>query len=664
MQIDEKQTLEEILGTFIRQTPTPPPGYVSGNAPRDTRPETDDLIIRGITTRNCRTLESWQSEIVRLISDQNRDQYVIARPGGGKTLPIICHWTNNLLGLDTMMNTNLATNFNNIRANLQRLFSPKATNVPKVLMMVPVISLAQQTAAELRRDLANIMLQYYNSNPADVIQILINTNSSSQDPDIRREIGSIQRIYNERDQIRTELTGIRNNITTAQDTLRTNPNDITARNTLNVMNERNRNLEERLTTINSNLIGGISNIIADLVNRKIFVRTGDFRQNTEPLEAYVYVTIYESAKELLKLINLRDLRLIVIDESHLAQGSGLEYEDQSRSYQIAGSMYNDVLGDRRIRNNRDCRLVFLTGTVNPDSAASMIQYLNKNYDRNFAGRPIVAPQSAANRTPLTIVRNESIRTEEGILASIMRAVHQNDWGQLYVIFSSKRIGGLIRMCIEKIGVRNIEATSPYGYQSQDSFSGLGKDRSRVGSIKLDSIDKLSIPPGKEMLVANITSPILRQTVLRGVGFLHRNVPGNVFADGGEKELRMSDQDKLIVADLFRKRKINVLLATDAVGIGVNIDVKDLYIPSLTKFNNQIKKNIEVSLRDLSQILNRAGRGATPVASIQTPGENIEFVTKALSASPEDFPEVDAYSTTSAQLNRTRRLPFDRSRRIF
>ena len=105
---------------------------------------------------------------------------------------------------------------------------------------------------------------------------------------------------------------------------------------------------------------------------------------------------------------------------------------------------------------------------------------------------------------------------------------------------------------------------------------------------------------------------------------------------------MDDNDKMIVAKLFRERKLNVLLATDAVGIGVNIDVKELYIPSLNKFNKTVKGHVESSLRDLSQILNRAGRGATPIASIQTPRENVEMVNNALNANPDDFPVVGVH----------------------
>jgi len=618
MQLDHNESLTEIMGTFIRNRPAtlhyerPGINYVD---PPPTAPT--DLIITGVNIRNCATLEGWQSHIINNLSVNNQDQYVIARPGGGKTLPIICYWTDHLLNLNasnTYINIQPGTaNYNRVLDSLNSLFSTNATvvdNTAKILFMVPVIALAMQTAAELRRDLAGVMMQYYNANPNTAMPLLI-----ASDP-----TGRLDTIFTQRGELVAELAIVRT----------ANPGRVAT-------------LENTLKAVNKSVVEEVIRVIATIVNQKVFVRTGGTGSSTTPIrQAIAVVSIYESAGQLVD--NIRNLRLVVVDESHLAQSSGITIEDQSRSYQIAGSLF--TVFKKMPRD--DCRLVFLTGTINPQSATMMTNYLNRHFHRTFPDRPQVAPESAANRSYLSVVQNERIRTDEGIVETIMKAVRQNDWGQLFVLFSSATIANILRMCINKINPRNVENIPQRGYEPSNVFSGLGKRRQdeiqRTDSISLTNAELLSVPPDMRQTVANITNQLLRQSVLRGVGFIHRKVPGDKFAD--ERELKMDDRDKMIVAKLFRDRKINVVLATDAVGIGVNIDVKELYIPSIEKYNKTIKNHAESSLRDLAQILNRAGRGATPVASIHTTKENMEIVNNALYARPDDFEEVDPHKRTS------------------
>ena len=56
----------------------------------------------------------------------------------------------------------------------------------------------------------------------------------------------------------------------------------------------------------------------------------------------------------------------------------------------------------------------------------------------------------------------------------------------------------------------------------------------------------------------------------------------------------------------------------------------------------------MSLRDLAQLLNRAGRGSTPIATVHTPRENMELVANGLYAGPEDFPEVGVVGRPEAR----------------
>lgn len=612
-ELDDKQILDEVMGAF---TPRPPNQYYQQSPyyqaiqaqPSPVNNQQINPNISNITVSHCGSLEGWQRNIVNSLSgNTGTDQYIIARPGGGKTTPVICYWTDRLLNLNTMASTGMHPT---IASGVSSLFTKtNRQNTPKILFMVPVIVLAQQTAMEIRKILASIMMQIYNVNPNGVIQQYLQDGNNNQLASLRNQI--------------INLNG---EVTNYNDPHVSRPSGPDPLNRINTS----------LNSLNQALKIEVENVIANMVNKMVFVKTGSFSSDMKDFDdALVFVTIYESAPNLISKI--KELRLTIIDEAHLIQESGIIDDDNSRAYQISGDLFSTLKTLKKVQNNR---LVLLSGTINPKSAANVTKYFNDCFGRNFAKEPVSAPPEAANRSQLSVIVNERISNDQEIVNSITRSVSQRDWGQLYVLFSTSRIRRVVEMCISKLGVKNIENSSPSGYEASSTFSGLGQSRQNNAGYKLDSssVDRMSIPTGKQFQVSNITNPLLRQAVLRGIGFITRKIPGNPLE--GRDEIKMNDDDKIIVAKLFRERKLNVLLATDSVGIGVNIDVKDLYIPEIQKHSSQIQNMVNASLRDLAQILNRAGRGATPIASIQTPSKNLEMVTNALYANPDDLPEVD------------------------
>lgn len=604
--MDNKQILQEIMGTFVPNRTVGPPPILPGQA--DLRTKNYDTRNIGLNLSYCNQLESWQRNIVDTLAGQGgataSDQYIIARPGGGKTLPIICYWTQHILGLNTMALQN-----QNITRGISILFSPPQVNArartPRIIFLVPVIVLAHQTAMEIRKYIATLMMQVYNYVPDLILNDLVH-----------RQYGQF-RIA----QYRQEVT----NLTAQVSALEALPYGNRDRNAM-------PRVQDALNSARKNLTLAVENCMAHIVNEMVWTQTAQTNQQTDFNRALVFVSIYESAPKLVKRI--QNLSLTVIDEAHLIQESGIENDDNQRAYQIMGSLFSILKTLREVPNNR---IAMLSGTINPSSARNITGYFNECFGRNFS-LPTSAPVEAANRSNLAIIANDNLNSMDGVLKYIIRNVSQRDWGQLYVIFSTSQIVQLAKECVEKLGIKNAENMSPSGYEPSNVFSGLGSARQNKNDLNLgdSSTNKISIPRDMMLLVSNITNPLLRQCVLRGVGFICRSVPGESFVS---KESNLNDQDKLIVSKLFRERKISVLLATDAVGIGVNIDVKDLYIPKVQKFNAAIGTNAFVSLRDLSQILNRAGRGATPIASIQTSKDNVEMVSNALYSNPEDLPDV-------------------------
>lgn len=606
-ELDKDLLLNEIMGTFVRKEDYQGPRFFE--APfADKRPGGIDPTTSGFTLSHCATLESWQRNVIVNLGGANgRDQYIIARPGGGKTLPIICYWTNNLLGLNTMKTTVVGGNF---RQSIRNLFDPsQRRNVPKILFLVPVIVLAQQTGMEIRQHLAKILMDAYESNPDEYINNYL----------VRPNDGV--RIY----QLWRQIQDTREQI---NDIYRTDPNN-RDRNNLEIGNDTLQSLHKSLKL-------EVSERIKNLVDGMVYVKTGNSAPATTPFDdALVFVSIYESAPGFVNRI--RNLNLTIVDEAHLIQESGVKNSDESRAVQIMGSLFTVL---KSLRNHPNNRLVLLSGTINPKSAAAMTTYLNRCFDRNFEAP--IAPEEASNRSQLSIVVNERIATDRGVTDSILKSVQQRDWGQLYVLFSTDRIRQIVEECVSKLGLRDVQNAQPNNYEPTNVFNGLGKRRQNEQNYNQlnTGADRLAIPSGMHLSVSNISNPLLRQAVLRGIGFIYRTIKGDALSN--QKELLMNDNDKIIVAKLFRERKLNVLLATDAVGIGVNIDVKDLYIPGIQKFNPQVKNQVDASLRDLSQILNRAGRGdKAPIASIQTTQKNLEIITNALYSNPEDLPEVGA-----------------------
>jgi hypothetical protein len=623
-EIDNKQILQEIMGTFVPDRPRFNPNNMPNPGEAQMPRSTYDVRTTGVNASVCSKLETWQRNIVDTLSGTltgtPRDQYVIARPGGGKTSPVICHWTQNLLGLNTMALGN--TMNTNINPGIDILFSSEdrhRVQAPKILFLVPVIVLAQQTGMEIRKLLATMMVQMFDNAPDFYINKYLRTNRRFRINDLINDISN----YNDNiEQVNT----VRN----------FNLPDRDGRN-INFGRYQNTTprIQEALNNAKRNLRSEVENCITDMVNEMVWIQTAQSNQQTNFNRALVFVSIYESAPGLINRINrLGGLRLTIIDEAHLIQESGIEDDDNQRAYQIMGSLFTVL---KAIRDNRDNRIAMLSGTINPNSARNVTEYFNECFGRNFIV-PTSAPAQAANRTPLAVIANNNLNDMNGVLKYIMRNVAQRDWGQLYVIFSTPKIIQLAKDCVDKLGIKNAENMSPAGYSPSNVFSGLGIARQNRSDYSLgsDAADRMSIPRDKMLQVSNITNPLLRQCVLRGVGFICRKVPGESFVS---EEANLNDDDKLIVSKLFRERKISVLLATDAVGIGVNIDVKDLYIPKVEKFSSAVGTQVKVTLRDLSQILNRAGRGNMPIASIQTAKENVEMVSNALYANPEDLPDI-------------------------
>ena len=120
-----------------------------------------------------------------------------------------------------------------------------------------------------------------------------------------------------------------------------------------------------------------------------------------------------------------------------------------------------------------------------------------------------------------------------------------------------------------------------------------KSRDVRSNVKLDKQSILPSVKGAEQ----IHDKLLRNCVRAGFGFIHRIVQ----TDSQYKEKK---NDNTIIVNLFTSGKIGTILATDAIGIGVNVTVKRMFIPTIEKFDGTKKEKIKPA--QLAQLLHRTG----------------------------------------------------------
>ena len=527
--------LKEILGlpgaatSQSKQTPNQNPSSPNQDVPTSTK--TSQLST--ITLSHCHNLYSWQMDIINTLRS-GRDICIPARPGAGKTLPIMCYWANDVLKLPVLGNVD---KINKVESSLTDFLIYNTS--PKIVWAVPIIQLAININSEFRNHILELYRQFWNL--------------TAQSHDI---------------------------------------------------DKFKREVELKLA-------------------RDITVLHKDTPYNTSSNNAII-IGIYESLTRLFREPSFASkVELLVIDEVHEF------FQDDSR-FESRIEFLDTAL--RAIKRNNNCKVILLSGTLNPESADSITKFLNKTYNRNFSEPTQVYP--GGNQAILKILPYEGLYDQREQTKIIRKAVMDNDWGVALILFSTKKIQDLARILIEQLpyrGLRQIEQSSRY--QTPESKEILSKIRKTPKTIKDINISTQGIPNEqytelKKLGAEDLKDPLLRECVARGFGFIYR----------GKEELggEISSQDKIIIEDLFRNKKISAILATDSIGVGVNIDIQKLYLSSISKFGGENVGFQEIALSNLSQLLNRVGRSATTFGLIYASPDDIPKVIQALSATPYDF----------------------------
>ena len=339
----------------------------------------------------------------------------------------------------------------------------------------------------------------------------------------------------------------------------------------------------------------------------------------DPKEAPVIISIYQSAPAIISSFS-KQLKLVVCDESHKIQQSNLD--DSSSSKDISDALYTVL---RKLDKNT--RLCFLSGTINPTSANMLANYLNSCFKRNMV--KINVPSSAKNASNITVTIDESIKEDRELIRIIK---NKNSSNNLIVLFSKKgidRIADAVLASSPRQTSTMIDKTSSGRYRPKEMVPGGLGNVSRKPNINYKKTGLGAV--SGDMTIAQIYDSRLRACAYAGFGYLYR-------LEGTTAEVQKRSKDNMIIAQLFKEKKIRTLLATDAVGVGVNIDVRVLYIPKLEKFTGG--KFQLTSTAELAQLLHRTGRGAFKFSRIVTTEKAYPTVVNAVSAETNKFTEVD------------------------
>lgn len=583
------KSLNEILGSVasdIKYGVTGQPDPTVQQQPQSPHFFNPSQSSIGFTLKSSHQLYPWQAQIVaELMSVNNgklRDIFILTRsPGGGKTQPVITYWAEQILGINVRLNPAIPLDVSN--NNFIKLIRHPET-VPQLIWFSPIRELNNQTVKdEFGRDFVELFLQYFNYLFYDYYQKVNNPTTP-----IPRQIHDLflimaesnRQSYSELDFIFNELI---NNQNMDQQTLKRFTNGYFR--TAELM------IEE---FINHKLIG---------MQFKNFNTVGS-GQVKKP----VIITIYESAKESRLMDRMTDVALMVFDEIQTALLTG-EKETDKRAKQISECIHYILSSDQGFNS----QMAVLTGTANEISAANFIEFCNYAYKRNFPDYPFVS--NAANLARIKVQSYDKIRDFQ-YLKKLVKDFQSQGRKQIAVIlFSKNKINEIAEYCATGSGGGNFQRkSSSIGYSSNVDEFGRKKDNPFFSK---QDIDILTNQPD----ISKIYDPLKRKAAISGIGIIYSK------DDNSNKEERLDNQ---IIRQLFVNGQVGILLATDSIGSGMNVNIKEMYIPSVEKMGVLIPK------APLAQLLHRVGRQANMDCTIYTPSEFADDVMSALNATSTDF----------------------------
>lgn len=588
--------LFEDLGSLTQQQYNRPIGS-GGYTPQ--KWQTSDKTspqIQGVQLFNF-SFRGWQQKLITGLTRGNHI-YCIASPGAGKTSPVVYYWAERLLGLNPRMFLNKMSP-QDLYHNISRLIMTPE-KLPQILYLCPVRALVY----EVQKDFKNYFAQML----THLFTIILNVNDELLRNDLVTMLNKKLKI-----DLSTILTRRYNLI-----------NQLNLNDNQNIANR----ISNDITTIDQQIQKMISDPLIKFIDTNLVNITTELDKKKTPNNVPVTITIYESsANRIFKNLYQDNLKLLIIDEAHYVQGM----KNEERIENISDALYSmfKKLGP----NSPKTQIVLLSGTVNPGSAQNLLNYIRNCFKINIVS--LESGNEARNPSNVSVLPMNELQNEQTLIKLLINPRESNN---IIIMFSKERINNLIDEALKKSkglkhsaqdidkGVLQTQTSSQYGIDLKEL------EKNDPNNIKQDYrydvpdlMKRINTLPG----ASEISDEKLLLAVLSGFGWIYR--PDDKMSRGNQKAAL---KDTQIIADLFSKGKIKTLLATDAVGIGVNLTIKNMYIPNIKKFDGVSFGTSPISKS--SQLYNRVGRMAFEASTIYTPEEYVNNVIMAISARNEKF----------------------------
>ncbi len=621
MENNEKTLFESLTGLVqIRREQTGQNTITPGTppVPGDPRQRDENRILHqklhGVDLFDF-NFRGWQKEIIDELRKRN-NIYVVSSPGSGKTAPIMFYWAEQLGVNPGLFKSRLAdqrSQINSLQNSLLTILTDPGS-LPKILYLCPVRQLVYEIQKDFRSSFSKFILHLINltlfENRLETVNVTTTRNL------IITALNRICRfnftaLFTQRVQMFNQM---RLNQTT-------NPS---------IANRFAKNIE----IINEQ----ISDKLSEGIKRYIDSTLVGIKTDVNPLSnknAPVTISIYESGYGVFKDLFKNNFRLLIIDEAHLLQD--LPINNTDRIDNIVESIY-DIFKDFS-KNQSGKQIVFLSGTVNPNSAKDLTDYLELCL--NIRIKRLISSSVAKNPSDVSVLPMDNLINNNTLVNLLINPKENNN---AIILFSKKRIDSIIDEALRKTegnkyttsqidkGVLQTATSSQYGINLSDLERNLPQNTSVHRSNRFENttsniVEKINKMPGAE----NIKNEKLLRCVLSGFGFIY-NMD---FMANTRQEKRHAGMDQQIVANLFSQGKIKTIIATDAIGIGVNLKIKNMYIPDINKFIPG-KGETRMPISDASQLYNRTGRIEFNVSNIYTPSQFVDDIIIAISAGNDKF----------------------------
>jgi len=303
-------------------------------------------------------------------------------------------------------------------------------------------------------------------------------------------------------------------------------------------------------------------------------------------------------------------------------------------------------------------LAILTGSLNPETTSFIIKFLNGYVNHklqlvNYATRPsnYSGPMITGerNKARITVLPTDLIKKD--IPKLIIDQIKGRNANNLIAIFSKVKITEYSKLIITSTPKRDME--SVLGRQNKNpnvAFSGhlrphpLHSTKTISSHARTASI--INSPDQLWDLFDNMKDLQLKTAIEHGFGYImaeeyddHKNIT------------RPYDRDDIfLVEQLFLKGLIYSILATTSVGVGVNLKVRAIYIPSIDVFNKDFGASIPMSMSSLAQLVHRAGRTSSENAIIYCNRKDVALIDKIMkSGDPSEHIELIPYQNSNNKI---------------